>query len=279
MIKKIFKTLENTDHPLLGPTLYGLSAWGMWQQKKGITKAIYNSIHVFAVLFVLSQFIELWIIRSNLEMALRNLSVSMLSSVCIVKAGTFVVWQNSWKRVVDYVSTLEKRQMSENDQTTTNIIMEYINYSRKITYFYWGLVTATVISLILAPLGSFIFSSKTRDIGCNGSTVYPEIMSSWVPFDKSEGVGYWVLFLTHSFICCYGGGIVAHYDSNAVVLMNFFAGQLKLLKSNCERLFEDEKNVNNVAKSMKRIRDCHHHHIDLIEFVVILFVYRKFKCN
>lgn len=265
----IFKTLENVDHPLLGPTLYGLSAWGMWQQRKGIIKIIFNSIHIFAIIFVLSQFIELWKIRSNLEMAMRNLSVSMLSSVCVVKAGTFIIWQNSWKRVIDYVSTLEKKQLSKNDATTTNIIKDYISYSRKVTYFYWGLVTATVLTLILAPLGSFIFVSKYQGVSSDGSTAYPEIMSSWVPFDKSKGVGYWVLLLEHSFICCYGGGIVAHYDSNAVVLMNFFAGQLKVLKSNCERLFEESKNNNNITESMNRIRDCHLHHINLIEFVIL----------
>ncbi|XP_068619599.1 odorant receptor 4-like [Battus philenor] len=270
MVFKILKKLEDSNQPSLGPTLYGLTVWGMWQPRKGLLRFVANFVHFLAFLFVLSQYVELWIIRSNLEAALRNLSVSMLSSVCVVKAGTFIFWQKHWKDVFEYVSRLEKDQMSKRDKKTNRIINEYIIYTRKVTYIYWCLVTATVFSVIFAPLATFISSSTYKTSIRYETKAYPEIMSSWVPFNKSNGIGYWILILEQSMICFYGGGIVANYDSNAIVLMSFFTGQLKLLKSNCERLFENDDKHVNYEESIKKIRECHVHYLNLIKYSSIL---------
>lgn len=262
MGNKILKNLQDPDHPSLGPTLYGLQLWGMWQPKRGISSFICNLVHICAIIFVLSQYIELWIIRSDLESALRNLSVTMLSSVCVVKAGTFVLWQKHWRSVFEYVSNLEKNELSKNDTVSCKTIREYIAYSRKVTFIYWCLVTATVFSVILAPLASFISLPIDEQMPNNSSKAYPEIMSSWVPFDKTHGIGYLAMILEQTVICFYGGGIVANYDSNAVVIMSFFSGQLKLLKLNCERTFE--QNGVDSGESTNRIAQCHEHHSNLI---------------
>ncbi|XP_013165936.1 PREDICTED: odorant receptor 4-like [Papilio xuthus] len=268
MGNKILKNLEDDDHPSLGPTLYGLKLWGMWQPKRGVSSFIYNLVHISAIMFVLSQYVELWIIRSDLESALRNLSVTMLSSVCVVKAGTFVLWQKHWKCIFDYVSTLEKNEINKNEAITCRTIKEYIEYSRKITYIYWCLVTATVFGVILAPLASFI-SSPTDETTNNCTKVYPEIMSSWLPFDKTHGIGYLAMILEQTIICFYGGGIVANYDSNAVVLMSFFFGQLKLLKLNCERAFEENSGINS-HEYINKIRNLHKQHSSLVKYSKIL---------
>ncbi|OWR51103.1 olfactory receptor 27 [Danaus plexippus plexippus] len=219
-----------------------------------------------AILFVLSQYVELYFIRNDLAMALKNLSVTMLSTVCVVKAGTFIIWQKYWKDIFNYVSKLEKNQLYKPDYLTKNTIRKYTEYSRFVTYFYWTLVTATVFSLILAPLASYLSSFQNKELGDSGASSYPEIMSSWVPFDKTQGCGYLVLTLIHVLICFYGGGIVANYDSNAVVLMCFFAGQLKILKINCERLFGNGEEIVSYKEAVERIRICHHHHILLIKY-------------
>ncbi|XP_030020708.1 odorant receptor 4 [Manduca sexta] len=267
MLERLSKYLENPNHPLLGPTLYGLKCWGMWQPL-GVNRIIYNAIHFFAILFVISQYVELWFIRSNMELAIRNLSVTMLSTVCVIKAGTFVFWQKSWNDVIDYVSGLENIQLSKRDRITNSVISEYTKYSRSITYSYWVLVTATVFTVILAPLVGFL-SSSDKDLMLNGTLAYPEIMSSWLPFNRSRGFGYWVAAIEHSLICFYGGGVVANYDSNAIVLMSFFAGQLKLLSINCARLFNDNE-VLKYSDTMKRIKDCHHHHVEIVKFSMVL---------
>ncbi|CAG4959511.1 unnamed protein product [Colias eurytheme] len=261
--------LEDPANPLLGPTLKGLQAWGMWQ-KQGMSRIMYNILHFLAILFVVSQYVELWNIRSELDMALRNLSVSMLSTVCVVKAGTFVLWQSDWKQIINFVSDTEKKQLSKRDSTTKRIISIYTKYSRNVTYFYWCLVTATVFTVILAPLVSFLSSAEFREKIRNGTVPYPEIMSSWAPFDKTKGFGYKVMVLEHTLICFYGGGIVAAYDSNAVVLMTFFSGQLELLKRNCSRLFGDGNEYISYNEAVARIRDCHEHRMNLDKFAKIL---------
>lgn len=262
MLTKFLSSLENPEHPLLGPTLRGLKYWGMWQST-GVNRIVCNSIHVFVALFVLSQYIELWVIRSNIELALRNLSVTMLSTVCVVKAGTFVFWQKSWRRIVEYVSSLEKEQLCD-DNITRSILMEYTKYSRKVTYFYWCLVTATVFTVILAPLISFLSSSES-ELMLNGTLPYPEIISSWLPFDRSRGSGYWVAAVEQSLMCFYGGGVIANYDSNAIVLMCFFVGQLKLLSAKCTRLFSKSNGIISYNDAMKNIKDCHYHHLYLVK--------------
>ncbi|XP_045779424.1 uncharacterized protein LOC123876991 isoform X2 [Maniola jurtina] len=262
--------LEDTANPLLGPTLWGLQKWGMWQPKAGINRVIYNIIHLLAILFVLSQYVELWLIRSNMNMAMRNLSVTMLSTVCVIKAGTFIMWQKYWRQVVSYVSSTEKYQLKKRDVKAKRIIQGYIAYSRKVTYFYWGLVAATVLTVILAPLAVYLSSSESHKLVRNETVSYPEIMSSWAPFDKSQGLGYWTMVVVQTLICFYGGGIVANYDSNAVVLMTFFAGQLDLLKLKCSLLFGDGQEYISYQDAVKRIRDCHQHHVLLVKYSKIM---------
>ncbi|XP_050679345.1 uncharacterized protein LOC126975469 [Leptidea sinapis] len=265
MFHYLLSRLENKSHPLLGPTLWGLQSWGIWQPRKGLFTKIYNIIHFVAILFVLSQYVELWFIRSNLEMAMRNVSVSMLSTVCVVKAITFIIWQKYWRAIINFVSNTEKNQMARRDFVTNKIIKRYTSYCRKITLLYWVLTFATVLTVILAPLASFLSSSEYRNNVRNGFLPHPEIMSSWAPFDKTHGYGYWVLVIEHVFICFYGGGIVANYDTNAVVLMSFFKGQLEILKTDCSRLFDNEDPNLSCHEIITRIKRCHNHHVNLVK--------------
>ena len=142
-----FSSLENPKYPLLGPTLWGLQTWGMWQPNKGKAKIVYNTVHIFAIVFVMSQYVELWYIRSNLEMALRNLSVTMLSTVCVVKATTFILWQKSWRNIFEFVSFVGKQQVNKQSNKTKRIINEYTKYSRVVTYFYWSSDQALLLYL------------------------------------------------------------------------------------------------------------------------------------
>nr|AOG12946.1 odorant receptor [Eogystia hippophaecolus] len=270
MLKNFVSKLENPDHPSLGPTLWGLQAFGLWQPTKGVANIIYNLKHIFLALFIMRQYVELWIVRSDLDLVLTNLSKTVVTTFCVIKAGTFVFWQKRWRDVIEYVSTLERRQLSEKDDVTKTFIGDYIKYSRNITYMYWFLAIMTVFSLTVAPILVFFLSSKHHKHIKNETMPYPQIMDSWVPFDKSSGYGYWFTVLEATFVCYHGGGIVATYDSNALVIMSFFAGQLKLLKANCARLFGDGVETVTHKDAMKRIRDCHSHHLLLIKCSKIL---------
>nr|ALM26216.1 odorant receptor 27 [Athetis dissimilis] len=239
---------------------------GVCGKKNRIKSFFYNLVHFLAFLFVISQYIELWIIRHNLEMAMRNLSVTMLSTVCVIKACNFVFYQNLWKKIFEYVSETEKLQLTKKDEAVNKIIFYYIKYARCVTYFYWGLVTATALTIILAPFFVFWSSSTYRERIRNGTAPYPEIISSWVPFDRSRGFGFCVASFYQIFATFYGGTVVANFDSTAIVVMTFFTGQLQILSVNCERLFGDGNEVVNYDEAVKRIKECHLHHLYMVKF-------------
>ncbi|XP_041983222.1 odorant receptor Or2-like [Aricia agestis] len=266
-MSSLLNRFEDPENPLLGPTLWGLQTWGMWQPKPGLAKNLYNLLHFLIIFFIISQYVELWIIRENLEMALRNLSITMLSSVCVIKAGTFVFWQKNWRDIVDFVRHFESYQRRKKDDITQNFLDDYKRYSRKVTVCYWSLVAATVFTVVLTPLASFMSSAEYRMQIRNGTKPYPEILSSWTPFDRTRGIGYILSLVMHALICVYGGGIVANYDTNVVVLMSFFTGQLGLLRAKCERLFE---NINSYSDAVKNVRECHKHHDLLVRYAKIL---------
>lgn len=262
---RILDKLENPNYPLLGPTILGLKRFSLWQPYRKISFLKYNYIHFLCALFALTQYIELWNLRSNVELALRNLSFTMLCTTCVVKAITFIYWEEKWYFVMRYVSSLEKKQLAKNDKKTNFVVQEYTQYSRSVTYFYWCLVTATVLIVILAPLFVYLSSKEHRYLMRNGTLPYPEILSSWLPFDRTRGFGYWVYVLEHTSVVVYGGGIVATYDSNIMALMSFFTGQLKLLSINCDRLFGDGTEVISYDEAILRIRECHYHHVNLVK--------------
>ncbi|XP_045504398.1 odorant receptor 4-like [Colias croceus] len=259
-IRKFTENLEDPNHPLMGPVISSLNLAGMWKPDNKIKVTI---IQVFAALSLVTEFIELWYLRSDMGSAMRNLSTTTLSLTCVVKSGTFVLWQKDWRQVIDYASSLEREQIEKNDRVTNKIIKKYTKYSRSLMYFYWCVSFGTVLAMLIAPLVMYMSSSEQRELIRNGSLPYPEIISSWVPFDKTRGYGYTAILVIQVCMCLYGGLTVASYDSNAVVLMTFFFGQLEILKENCKRLFDEERS------SVERIRECHYHHVELIKYAKI----------
>lgn len=264
MVFKFLSRLEDPYNPLLGPTVLALRYGGLWQKDR-VKSFLYNSVHFTALIFVLSQYIELWVIRNNLEMAMRNLSLTMLSTVCVFKACRLVIWQDSWKEIIDYVSETERSQLAKKDETVNKIMYDYVRYARIVTYFYWCLVTATVFTVILAPLLIYWSSTTFRESVRNGTAAYPEIMSSWIPIDRTRGFGFWVASFYQMFACFYGGTVVANFDSTAVVIMTFFTGQLKILSLNCENLFGDGNEQVGCDQAAKRIKECHLHHQHMVK--------------
>lgn len=252
----------DSNNLLSSPSYVSLQFWALMQNSK---RKLYNIVHISAEIFILSQFIELWFIRNDLELAIRNLSVTMLSTVCIFKASLYVWWEEPWLELIDYVSNLEIKQLAKSDSKTKLIIDEYTTYSRRLCYFYRILIYATVLVVLSTPLFSFLSSSQhEKEMMKNGTIPYPEMMSSWVPFDRTRGLGYWVVMLEHTMICTYGGGVLANFDCNAIVIMTFIAGQFKILSINCARMFDDYEDLTD-DEAIKRIEDCHYHHVNLVK--------------
>nr|XP_013189933.1 unnamed protein product [Amyelois transitella] len=270
MIRKFLANKEDDNHPLLGPNIWGLKLGRLLQTHdgSGFNSLIYNLIHIAATFFVLSQYIELWFIRFDIALALENLSVTMESTICIVKAVTFVFWHKSWSDIINFVSSLELSQLCTNDGKTRVVIGKYTKYSRVVTYSFCVLLVGTVLSEVVSPLLA-LFISNNEDTVKNTTVSYPPIMSSWTPFERSQGFGYCLVFIEQTWFCCYAGVITSFYDSTVIVLMNFFAGQMHLLNINCSRLFENSGELTN-HEAEQKIRECHNHHLSLLKYCKIL---------
>ncbi|XP_011558660.3 odorant receptor Or2 [Plutella xylostella] len=269
MIKSFLRSLEHPKHPLLGPNICVLVSSGMLQYSEGIIKYFINSIHLFASLFILTQFYDLWLNRADVEKSLRDLSYVILSVNGSVKTWAFILCQKYWKDILESVSSIELSQLSKRDRKATMIIRQYTDYARKFTYFYWTLVTATVSVVVLAPFVSYFLSSKFRQDLSDGTVTYPEILSSWTPFDKTSGFGLIIYITTDVLICIIGGAVIASYDTTSIVLLIFFAGQLKLLKANCARIFGEDCAIT-PTEIYTNLRDCHRHHVFLVKYAKIL---------
>ncbi|XP_063381753.1 uncharacterized protein LOC134668162 isoform X1 [Cydia fagiglandana] len=258
-IISLAKRLEDPKHPLLGPNLKGLYVYGLWQCGSKFRNTCYNVIHFCAFLFVISQIMELWIIRHDYLEALHNLSLTALGMVCIFKAVSYVIWQSDWKMLVEGISAEEISQSESLNDACIDLKQNYTNYARIVTYFYWNVVVSTNITMVSAPFLKYATSSEYREQISNGTEPLPQIFSSWFPFDKTTMPGYSLAIFIHILINIHGGGVIALYDSNAVAVMVFIRGQLAMLREKCKHIFDDYDLVNEEI-ILGRIKECHRHH-------------------
>ncbi|XP_050679352.1 odorant receptor 4-like [Leptidea sinapis] len=214
-------------------------------------------------MFQITEIVDLWFLRHDSEQALNNLSKSILGFMCIAKSSSFILLHKQWRSVIYFISDTEKKQLLQEDRVIHDIMKKYTKYSRPLTYLYWLLAFSTALALFISPVAKYFSSSEYRDLIKNGSAPYPEIISSWVPFDKSRGFGYGIVILLQIMGILYGSLTVASYDTNAVVIMIFFAGQLEILRENCKNLFANKKDV------LRKFRDCHMHHVNLMRYATV----------
>lgn len=262
MIKSLIKSVEDPQKPLLGPNYWLLQKMGLILNKGLINKTIYIIIHEIVTVFVLTQYMELYVIKSDLDEVLTNLKISMLSIVCIVKANTFVFWQKSWKEVIEYVTQADKYERENVDVERSKILDSYTKYCRQVIHFYWILVFITFISVITTPLIKYLSSREAFD---NGSEHFPHIFSSWMPFDKYSFPGNWITVIYHVLLCAYGAGLMAAYDTIIMVIMVFFGGKLQLLRERCKVIFNSNDSAMSDEQLDRTIRELHNTHVLLMK--------------
>ncbi|XP_061379913.1 odorant receptor Or2-like [Danaus plexippus] len=229
-------------------------------------RAIYSIVLWLSIMFVITEYIELYCIRSNLTAALKNLSNTTLTHVTVIKVITFIIWQKDWMSVMNHVSTLELCQLNEKNEDTINIIRKYTKYSRNLSYCYWALVLISVLIFGFGPLAHYFFLVYMNE----WDTPFPEIVSSWVPFDKTSDPGRWVLTVTQIMMAFYNGATLGIYDSNVFVLMTFFSAQFEILRLNCERIFDSGHEGITYSETVQRIQKCHYHHVYLVKNFKVL---------
>lgn len=266
IIEKIIKSadrLENPKYPLLGPNIKGLYVFGIWLHGPKLRNYIFGFIHICSGLFVATEFIDLYQTRKDMMKVLLNASMTGFGLVAITKTSVTLLMQSKWIQIANSISEEEKSEIRKNDSNSTRIMTEYKTYSRAITYVYWVLVAMTGVATVLSPALRFT-SSEYREAIRNGTESYPFILSSWFPFNKNKMPGYCVATIVHVHITIQGAGVVATFDSNAVVVMTFLKGQAMIVSDKCRRLFGEDKMVSE-KEFIARVKECHRNHNLLME--------------
>lgn len=263
MLKRILSKLENTKRPLLGPNVKALQFWGLILPDSFFLKYFYLLMHFSVTLFTASEYVDVWFVKSNMSLLLNNLKITMLATVSVLKVSSFLYWQKHWKDIIEYVTKADLYQRITEDATKNEIINNSTRYCRRITYLYWSLMYTTVVIVIFHPVLKYFLSPMYRHRVENGTEVYLEVVSSWVPFDKTSMLGYIAASVYQSYGAIYGGGWITSFDTNAVVIMVFFKTELELLRIDAGNIFGTEEKPVSEEVAVKRMRDCHRRHVEL----------------
>nr|AXY83388.1 putative odorant receptor 29 [Conopomorpha sinensis] len=266
MLTKFIQSLEDPRKPLLAPNYWMLTKTGLILPPSKIKRTIYITIHEIVTLFVFTQFMELYVIRSNLDLVLTNLKISMLSCVCIVKSNTCVAWQHHWIEVIEYITKADKEERDNANLKRSIILEKYTKYCRFITGFYWVLVFSTFITVTHTPVLQFVSSRTFRENLLNGTEPFPHIFSSWMPFDKYHSPGCWITVVWHAILCAYGAALMAAYDIGAVVMMVYFGGKLDLLRERCKDILGTDYEGVSDDEAINSIRKLHNSHVLLVKY-------------
>ncbi|CAH1636156.1 unnamed protein product [Spodoptera littoralis] len=256
------KRLEDSKNPLLGPTLKGLYLFGLWQTGTKFRTVVYNLIHLSTIFFVISQFIDLYCVRHDINKVLNNMSLTILSVICLAKCFSYVFWQSKWRKLVKYISEEELKQIKNGDPIAQKHMKDYTKYTRIITYMFWTMVFITNFLLILTPLLKYVSSHAYREDVRLGIEPLPQILCSWFPFDNKRMPGYLISVIVHIVMGSQGSGVLAVYDMNAVAIMSYLKGQMIILREKCNSLFDDITSTRDV---LDRIKECHRHHNVLLK--------------
>ncbi|XP_075984719.1 odorant receptor 4-like [Anticarsia gemmatalis] len=265
IVKKVIafaKGLEDSKNPLLGPTLKGLYLFGLWQTGSKLRTIVYNSIHFSTLLFVVTQIIDLYVVRDDINKVLNNMSLTVLSVICFAKCYSYVMWQADWRKLAQEISAEEIFQIKKQDPSIQKRIDDYTKYTRIITYMFWVMVFGTNLLLIVTPFLRYASSQNYRDEISSGKEPPPQILCSWFPFDNNKMPGYLVSIMVHLFMGSQGSGVLAVYDMNAVAIMSYLKGHMIILREQCCCIFDEATSMRDV---LDRIRECHRHHTVLLK--------------
>lgn len=254
--------LEDPEHPLLGPTIKGLYFFGLWQTGSKFRTALYNTAHYITIIFTCIQFIDTYNVKNDLSKVLNNLSISVVTVICTIKAFSYILCQSSWRALVSEISAEELRQLNKRDAIVTKQMNAYKKYTRIVTYMYWMLVFGTNLLMILTPLLKYMSSRTYREDISRGEEPLPQILCSWFPFDNTKMPGYFWGVCFHVMMGCLGSAVLAVYDMNAIAIMAYIKGQIIILKEECRNIFKDAASSDDVVV---RIKECHRNHTVLIK--------------
>ncbi|CAG9096159.1 unnamed protein product [Plutella xylostella] len=270
MLRNLLIRLENPKRELLGPNVKALEFWGILLPESKPRRYMYIFLHALVFLFTFTEYVDIFfILNSDLILVLTNVKITLLATISCCKISTFLFWQKRWKDIIDYVtradSSARAAAAAAAGRGDANIIRSYTRYSRKITYLFWSLMATTNLFVIVQPILKFFCSSEYRENVRKGEEPLAQVVSSWVPFVKTTTSGFLGASAYQIFAAIYGGGWITSYDTNAMVIMVFFRGQLELLRRNCVRLYDTVSD----DEVRRRIIACHTTHKELVKFAAL----------
>lgn len=253
------KGLEDPQYPLLGPNLKGLYWFGLWQRGDKIRDGLFNFLHICSLLFVVSEFIELYFTRHDVMQMLFNATVTAIGLVSICKTVFFITYLPHWRILVANISAEERNALKNKDLTVIKMMRDYTVYSRAITVTYWLVAVLTNAVTMSAPFLKYVTAPVYREMVRNGTEPYPQILSSWFPFDKNKMPGYFVAVLINVIMLTQGAGVIGVYDANIVVIMSFFKGQMRILRYKSQSIFGGVEEISR-EEVLDNIKECHRLH-------------------
>ncbi|KPJ19351.1 hypothetical protein RR48_01890 [Papilio machaon] len=223
-------------------------------------------MNVMVLIFIATEYIDIWFTRSELDHVLVNLKSSMSSTSYGFKIITVYLWQTRWKQIIAYVNRADIEQRKSSDSFNVNIIIKFTRYCRRITYIYWILIVITGFSIVLHPLFKYITTPIYRLNVKNGTELGLAVVPSWVPWDKTKFSGYIVASLFQSYATIFGIGWISAFDATAIVIVVFFRVEIEVLRNDCRYIFGTEESTVDEEEIYRRIKTCHRRYVDLIKY-------------
>lgn len=251
-IRYVFSFLEDPEYPSVGPHLKLLRATGLWHSSvKSFLSVFKKFLFYFTISFFFSQYIKCFIHLNPepLKLILQYAPFHM----GILKSCFFQKDFKNWKRLIEYMSTVERKQLEGEKKDCETVINDYINRNRKVSYFFWALAFFSNFSIFSEPY-------QKNQVNVNGTSVYLNIFDGYTPFSK-EPPGYYASMCIQTFLGHIVSAYVVSWDTLVVSIMIFFAGQLKITRIYCMRMIEPK----NPTKSHHNIAKCHEFHTALVE--------------
>ncbi|KAI8423440.1 hypothetical protein MSG28_012573 [Choristoneura fumiferana] len=256
MLKNYLSKFEDPRAPLLGPNIKCLKFVGLLLPESMKWRIIYIILHAFQSLFVITQYIDVWYIKSDKSLLYNNLKTTMLGTVNMAKALSFLAWSKYWKDILDYVTKADLEQRLSNDKVNHRIISHTTSYCRKVTYINWSLEILTCLFVIVSPILKYILSPMYRENIRNGDEDYLAVVNSWVPWDKRTLAGYIFASAYQIFAALMAVAWLSGYDATAIVIMVFFKGEMKLLRQDSSKIFGSEGEPVGVEEAKRRLKSC-----------------------
>nr|CUQ99415.1 Olfactory receptor 35 [Manduca sexta] len=252
VIEKILSFLEDPRYPSVGPHIRLLSLTGLWHPDLKSPKSRFKIIiFLVTVAFFLSQYVKC-IIKFNTD-DLKLILQYAPSHMGIIKTCLFQKDYKIWEELIDFISSVELKQISRKDENLDKVMKAYIRRNRRVSYFFWALAFFSNFSIFTEPY-------QKNNFNVNGTSTYLYIFDGYTPFSR-EPNGYYFSMCIQTMLGHIVSAYVIAWDTLVVSIMIFFAGQLKITRLYCTRMI-----TANNEESHRNIAECHRFHTSLVKY-------------